>query len=128
MAICCSLIKRLTQTEIVHRRAGIGRAEFDLLVAQTRSSPRTTGNLPVDNAVLITADSVSMISEAAATVKRVHVIDLNGGSGEFDRFHEAMRAAGITRPFSDRIESSSSWVPNDTARAGAAPRGLVLGR
>jgi uncharacterized protein len=78
--------------------------------------------------VLIIADSVSMISEAAATVKRVHVIDLDGGSGEFDRFHEAMRAAGITRPFSDRIESSSSWVPNDTARAGAAPRGLVLGR
>jgi uncharacterized protein len=78
--------------------------------------------------VLITVDSVSMISEAAATVKRVHVIDLDGGSGEFDRFHEAMRAAGTTRPFSDRIESSSSWVPNDTARAGAAPRGLVLGR
>jgi uncharacterized protein len=69
-----------------------------------------------------------MISKAAAAVKRVHVIDLDGGSGEFDRFHEAMRAAGITQPFSDRIESSSSWVPNDTARAGAAPRGLVLGR
>jgi uncharacterized protein len=80
------------------------------------------------NLVLITADSVSMISEAAATVKRVHVIDLDGGGGEFRRFHEAMRSVGTTRPFSDRIESSSYWVPDDTARAGAAPRGPVLGR
>ena len=77
--------------------------------------------------MLITADFVSVISEAAATVKRVHVIDLDGG-GEFRRFHEATRAAGTARPFSDRIESSSYWVPDGTARAGAAPRGLLLGR
>ena len=77
---------------------------------------------------MMLVDSVSMISKAAATVKWVHVIDLDGGSGELDRFHEAMPAAGTTRLFSDRIESSSSWVPNDTARAGAAPWGLVLGR
>jgi mitochondrial fission protein ELM1 len=69
-----------------------------------------------------------MISEAAATVKRVHVIDLDGGAGECDRFHEAMRAVGTTRPFSDRIESSSYWVLDYTARASAAPRGLGLGR
>ena len=78
--------------------------------------------------MLVTADSVSMISEAAATGKPVYVIDLDGGGDEFDRFHEAIRAAGTTRPFSDRIESSSYWVPDDTARAGAARRALVLGR
>jgi uncharacterized protein len=78
--------------------------------------------------VLITADSVSMISEAAATVKRVHVIDLDGDGGEFRRFHEAMRSAGTARPFSDRIESSSYWVPDGTTRAGAAPWALLLGR
>jgi mitochondrial fission protein ELM1 len=78
--------------------------------------------------VLVTGDSVSMISEAAATGKPVHVIDLDGGGGEFDRFCEGMRAAGSTRPFSDRIESSSCWVRDDTARADAALRALVLGR
>jgi uncharacterized protein len=78
--------------------------------------------------VLITGDSVSTISEAAATVQRVHVIDSDGGSGGFDRFHEAMRVAGTIRPFSEHIESSSYRVPNDTAHAGAVPRGLVLGR
>jgi uncharacterized protein len=69
-----------------------------------------------------------MISEAAATGKPVHVIDLDGGGGEFDRFREAMRAAGAPRPFSDRIESSFYRVPDNTARAGAAPRALVLAR
>ena len=76
----------------------------------------------------MTGDSISMISEAAATVKRVHVIDLDGGGGEFERFHKAMRAAGTARPFSNRIESSSDWILDDTTRAGAAPRGPVLGR
>ena len=59
-----------------------------------------------------------MISEAAATVKRVHVIDLDGG-GEFRRFHEAMRAAGTARPFSDRIESCP--IGSRTARHAPAP-------
>jgi mitochondrial fission protein ELM1 len=80
------------------------------------------------DALLVTADSVSMISEAAATGKPVHILGLDGGNTKFDRFHEAMRAAGITRPFSGRIESWSYPIPDDTARAGAALRALVLGR
>jgi hypothetical protein len=39
-----------------------------------------------------------------------------------------MRQAGITRPFVGRIESWSYPVPDDTARAGAALRALVLSR
>jgi mitochondrial fission protein ELM1 len=84
--------------------------------------------LALADAVLVTADSVSMISEAAATGKPVHVLELDGGNFKFARFHETMQAAGITRPFSGRIESWSYSVPDDTARAGAALRALVLGR
>jgi len=84
--------------------------------------------LALADAVLVTADSVSMISEAAATGKPVHILDLDGGNAKFARFHEAMRAAGITRPFSGRIESWSYSVPDDTARAGATLRALVLRR
>jgi mitochondrial fission protein ELM1 len=84
--------------------------------------------LALADAVLVTADSVSMISEAAATGKPVHILELDGGNHKFARFHEAMRAAGITRPFSGRIESWSYPIPDDTARAGAALRALVLGR
>jgi len=82
--------------------------------------------LAVADALLVTADSVSMVSEAAATGKPVHIIGLGGGDAKFARFHETMRQAGITRPFSGRIECWSYEPPDDTARAGAALRELVL--
>jgi mitochondrial fission protein ELM1 len=84
--------------------------------------------LAVADALLVTADSVSMVSEAAATGKPVHIIGLAGGDAKFARFHETMRKAGITRPFADRIESWSYAPPDDTARAGAALRAMVLRR
>jgi mitochondrial fission protein ELM1 len=84
--------------------------------------------LAVADAFLVTADSVSMISEAAATGKPVHVIELDGGDAKFTRFHRAMQEAGITRPFAGRIESWRYQPLDDTARAGAALRALVLHR
>jgi len=84
--------------------------------------------LALADALLVTADSVSMISEAAATGKPVHVLGLDGGNAKLARFHKAMQEAGITRPFSGRIESWSYAVPDDTARAGAALRALAISR
>ncbi len=84
--------------------------------------------LALADALMVTADSVSMISEAAATGNPVHILDLDGGNAKFARFHAAMQAAGITRPFSGRIESWRYPIPDDTARAGAALRELVLKR
>ncbi|HEY1798364.1 MAG TPA: mitochondrial fission ELM1 family protein [Stellaceae bacterium] len=78
--------------------------------------------------VLVTADSVSMISEAAATGKPVHIIALDGGDAKFSRFHAAMSEAGIARPFSGALDTWSYTPPDDTARAGAAVRALVLER
>jgi mitochondrial fission protein ELM1 len=84
--------------------------------------------LALADAFLVTADSVSMISEAAATGKPVHILELAGGSDKFARFHKTMRQAGVTRPFSGQIESWSYPIPDDTARAGAALRALLLRR
>ncbi|MGA8399679.1 MAG: mitochondrial fission ELM1 family protein [Stellaceae bacterium] len=84
--------------------------------------------LAVADAFLVTADSVSMISEAAMTGKPVHVIELDGGDAKFARFHQAMQEAGITRPFTGRIESWRYEPLDDTARAGAALRALVTDR
>jgi len=84
--------------------------------------------LALADTFLVTADSVSMISEAAATSKPVHILELDGGDAKFARFHAAMRAAGITRPFTGRIEHWTYPVPDDTARAGAALRALLLSR
>jgi uncharacterized protein len=84
--------------------------------------------LATADAFLVTPDSVSMVSEAAATGKPVHVIDLPGGDAKFARFHAAMREAGITRRFAGRIESWRYDAPDDTACAGAALQTLVLDR
>lgn len=80
------------------------------------------GYLAHADAILVTGDSVNMISEAAATGKPVHVIELPGGSDKFRRFHAAMGEAGITRPFTGAIEQWSYTVPDDTARAAAEIR------
>ena len=84
--------------------------------------------LALADALLVTADSVSMITEAAATGKPVHILGLDGGNAKFSRFHTAMQAAGVTRPFAGRLESWSYPLQDDTARAGDALRKLVLAR
>lgn len=77
------------------------------------------GLLGLADAVVVTADSVSMVSEACATGKPVYVIDLDGGSAKFDRFHRNLRNAGITRPFDGTLDSWSYTPPDDTAKVAA---------
>lgn len=84
--------------------------------------------LGLADAVIVTANSVSMVSEAAATGKPVHVVPLEGRSAKFDRFHRAMTEAGITRPFRGTIERWSYAPPQDSARAGAVIRDLLARR
>jgi mitochondrial fission protein ELM1 len=86
------------------------------------------GMLGLADAVIVTADSVSMVSEAAATGRPVHVVPLEGGSTKFARFHQAMEKAGVTRPFHGAIEQWSYTPPDDNARAGAAVRALLARR
>ena len=62
------------------------------------------GMLALADAIIVTCDSVNMVSEACTTGKPVYVIDLPGGSDKFRRFHQAMRDDGLTRPFADRLE------------------------
>ncbi len=82
--------------------------------------------LAIADAVLVTADSVSMISEAAATGKPVHVIPLPGGDAKFSRFHESFEKAGITRQFTSAVESWNYAPPDDNARAGRVVRELLM--
>ena len=61
------------------------------------------GFLGLADAIVVTADSVNMVTEAAGTGRPVHVVDLDGGSLKFAAFHASMRAAGIARPFEGTI-------------------------
>ena len=58
---------------------------------------------------LITADSVSMTCEAAATGKPIYIFAPSGGSAKFDRFHSALAKYGATRPIPPPGSAFESW-------------------
>ena len=55
--------------------------------------------LGLADAIVVTADSVSMVSEACSTGKPVYVMELRGGGRKFRAFHHDLRETGLTRPF-----------------------------
>ena len=77
------------------------------------------GFLALADTFVVTADSVNMVCEAATTGKPVYVVDLDGGSRKFRRFHETLRADGITRPFEGGLEEWAYSPLRDTQRAAA---------
>jgi len=80
------------------------------------------GWLGLADAVVVTGDSVNMVTEACAAGRPVYVVELPGGSAKFRAFHELMRAEGHTRPFTGRLED---WTParlDDTEHVAAVIR------
>lgn len=59
--------------------------------------------------IVVTADSVAMVSEAAATGRPVHVFTPSGRSAKFDRFHGAMAKLGVTRPLVATGDGLATW-------------------
>jgi mitochondrial fission protein ELM1 len=66
---------------------------------------------------LVTADSVNMASDAAATGRPIYVFTPEGGSRKFDRFHRGLRDYGATRPLPDPVGPLDDWTyaPLDAA-------------
>lgn len=67
--------------------------------------------------LLVTADSVNMCGEAAATGRPVYVFEPTGGSPKFRRFHESLRRHGATRPIPGPLGRIEPWsyAPLDSA-------------
>ena len=84
--------------------------------------------LGLADAFIVTADSVSMISEAAVTGKPVYILELPGRGGKFAAFHADMAAKGVTRPFTGEFARWSYPQADDMARAAAAIRRLLAER
>lgn len=75
------------------------------------------GMLALADFVLVTEDSVSMVSEACATGRPVYTIDLPGHLGKrLGAFHDRLRRAGMTRPFTGALETWSYTIPDETRR------------
>ncbi|HUB84616.1 MAG TPA: mitochondrial fission ELM1 family protein, partial [Rhizomicrobium sp.] len=83
------------------------------------------GVLAWADAFLITADSVNMACEAAATGKPVHIFALPGGSKKFDTFHHALAVRGVSRMFERHIEDWTYVPLDETGRAAKRVRELL---
>ncbi len=83
------------------------------------------GYLGLADAVVVTCDSVSMVSEAASTGKPVYVFDLKGGSRKFRNFHDGLRTDGITRPFVGELDTWTYAPLDDTTQIAAQVRQLL---
>ena len=76
------------------------------------------GLLACADAILVTADSISMVSEAVATAAPVMVAPLPGRSRRIGLFLDALRTAGRIRFFRGRLERFDALPLDDTAEAG----------
>ncbi|GAB0115529.1 mitochondrial fission ELM1 family protein [Acidisoma sp. C75] len=75
------------------------------------------GMLALADLIIVTIDSVSMVSEAAATAAPVMVAALPGRSRRIGLFTEALTAAGRIRPFEGRFGHWPVRPLDDTAEA-----------
>jgi len=80
------------------------------------------GMLGLADAIICTADSVSMVSEAVATAAPVLLVRLAGRSARIGAFMDALAADGRVRDFAGRLELWETAPMDDTAAAGAELR------
>jgi len=72
------------------------------------------GMLALADAIIVTNDSVNMMSEATATGKPIYILPLPGHTGSKPaRFAEQLITDGIARPLGDKIESWDYPVSNE---------------
>lgn len=71
------------------------------------------------DAFVVTADSVNMAGEAAATGKPIYIFEPSGGGGKFARYHDGLKAHGATRILPAAGCSIEPWTyaPLDSAAA-----------
>ncbi|RLS58469.1 MAG: hypothetical protein DWH91_02325 [Planctomycetota bacterium] len=97
--------------------------------------PRTGENpylpaLALASHVIVTCDSVNMISEAATTTRPVYVEHLieRRTARRFRSFHQSFELAGITRPFRGTLESWTYRPPQATEQVAQIIRERLLTR
>ncbi|KAL7092260.1 hypothetical protein ACP275_12G154900 [Erythranthe tilingii] len=92
----------------------------DILVAELSDHPKVyiwnnedpnphMGHLAWADAFVITADSVSMLSEACSTGKPVYVIGAERCTWKFAHFLKSLQCRGAVRPFTGEENISEKW-------------------
>jgi len=66
--------------------------------------------------ILVTADSTSMLSDAASTGKPVYIIPLEGGTPRIKRMHQNLKSYGAARDFDGNLEPFTYKPLNDAKK------------
>ncbi|KAJ0682070.1 putative mitochondrial fission protein ELM1 [Helianthus annuus] len=93
----------------------------EILVGEFRNHPKVyiwdgqdpnphMGHLAWADAFVITADSVSMLSEACSTGKPVYVIGAERCTWKFAYFHKCLQERGMVRPFTGEENIAKTWT------------------
>ncbi len=115
---------RRTPPEVVERlRAGL--APYPHFFWDGEGDNPYLALLALADHLLVTGDSVSMLSEAASTGHPVHRIDLPGAPGKFAAFHQRLEALGLVRPFTGTLSEFTPPPFDETGRAAAAVADLL---
>jgi mitochondrial fission protein ELM1 len=72
--------------------------------------------LAAADVVLVTRDSVNMLTEAATAGKPVLTLPVAGRDGKFSRLYETLQARNSIRPFAGRLETWQTTPLAETAR------------
>lgn len=80
------------------------------------------GMLALARHIVVTEESVSMISEAVSTGKPVYAAEMKGGSRRLGQFQASLKRDGIIRPFDGRLAEWRYEPINDTPRVAAEVR------
>lgn len=134
-----------TKSDVVHLAESLKsvamRYKAGLLITCSRRTPRytldilekTLGDTPrivwkgegenpyfaylgLADAVIVTGDSVSMVSEATIAEKPVYIFQLQGGSHKFNRFYDEVVGRGSARIFMGDIDEWEVEAFNETLR------------
>lgn len=70
--------------------------------------------------IFVTADSVNMATEAAATGKPVHILAVDGAGGKLDQFYKSLAQRGCARMHQGALETWSYAPLLETDRVAAA--------
>ena len=105
-------------------RAGLA----DTPCVEPRGDDAYAAILGLADAVVVTCDSVNMITEAMLTGRPVLIARLPGGSRRFARFHDELYGAGRARPFAGRLERWDARPLEETQAVAAELRRRLAGR
>ncbi len=115
--------RRTAPDAMLALRAGLSGT--DAYVWDGQGENPYAGLLACADAIVVTGDSVSMMSEAAATAAPVLVARLPGRSRRIDSFTAGLLASGRVRRYVGRLEQWAAAPLDDTAMAARAVRALL---